>query len=101
MDDSVGRWEGDTLVVDTTNCTDKARFRGSSKNLHIVERFSRIDADTLRYRFTIDDPATWVALWSREEAWPATKDMVYEYACHEGNYSMAGILRGARAGEQK
>jgi hypothetical protein len=101
LGDSVGRWEGDTLVVDTTNFTDKTRFRGSSETLHVVERFSRIDADTLRYRFTIEDPATWVAPWSGEEAWPVTRDLLFEYACHEGNYAMGDILRGARLRERE
>ena len=66
LGDSVGHWEGDTLVVDTTNFTDKTRFRGSSENLHVVERFSRIDAKTLRYRFTVEDPTTWVSPWTGE-----------------------------------
>ena len=99
MGDSVGRWEGDTLLVDTTNFTDKTRFRGSSEQLHVVERFSRIDATTLRYRFTIEDPSTWERPWSGEEAWPATKDLIYEYGCHEGNYALGNILRGARLRE--
>ncbi len=99
MGDSIGHWEGDTLVVDTTNFSDKTRFRGSSPNLHVIERFSRIDANTLRYQFTIDDPATWVRSWSGEAAWPATPDLMYEYACHEANYAMTDILRGARLRE--
>jgi len=99
MGDSVGRWEGDTLVVDTTNFTDKTRFRGSSDNLHVVERFSRIDARTLRYRFTVEDSQTWGRPWSGEEAWPATAERLFEYACHEGNYALGGILRGARLRE--
>ena len=99
LGDSVGRWEGDTLVVDTTNFTDKTRFRGSSENLHVVERFSRIDAKTLRYQFTIEDPETWERPWSGEQAWPATSDLMYEYACHEANYALGNILRGARLRE--
>jgi hypothetical protein len=99
MGDSIGRWEGDTLVVDTTNFTDKTRFRGSSESLHVVERFSRIDANTLRYRFTIEDPQTWAKPWSGEEAWPATDQQLYEYACHEANYALGDILRGARQRE--
>jgi len=99
LGDSVGRWDGDILVVDTTNFTDKTRFRGSSQNLHVVERFSRIDATTLRYQFTNDDPETWVKPWSGEEAWPATTDRLFEYACHEGNYALGDILRGARLKE--
>jgi len=97
--DSVGRWEGDTLVVDTTNFSDKTRFRGSTTNLHIVERLSRIDAKTLRYRFTIEDPETWTKPWTGEYTWPATDDHIYEYACHEGNYALGDILRGARLKE--
>jgi hypothetical protein len=99
MGDSIGRWEGDTLVVDTTNFSGNTRFRGSSENLHVVERFSRIDANTLRYRFTIDDPNTWVRPWTGEESWPITKERLFEYACHEGNYALGDILRGARLRE--
>jgi len=99
MGDSVGRWDGDTLVIDTTNFSEKTRFRGSSADLHVVERISRIDARTLRYRFTIDDPDTWTAPWSGEYTWPTTDDHIYEYACHEGNYALANILKGARLKE--
>lgn len=96
MGDSVGHWEGDTLVVDTTNFTDKTRFRGSTQNLHVVERFSRVDDRTLLYRFTIEDPDTWSRPWTGEYAWPATDGKIYEYACHEGNYALTDILKGAR-----
>jgi len=99
LGDSIGRWDGDTLVVETTNFTDKTRFRGSSENLHVVERFSRIDAKTLRYRFTIEDPQTWTRSWTGEEAWPVTGERLFEYACHEGNYALGDILRGARQRE--
>jgi hypothetical protein len=99
MGDSVGRWEGDTLVVDTTNFTSKTRFRGSSENLHVVERFRRVDAGTLLYRFTVEDPATWAAPWTGEYTWPATDERVFEYACHEGNYALGDILRGVRLKE--
>ena len=99
LGDSVGHWDGDTLVVDTTNFSEKTRFRGSSPNLHVIERFSRLDAKTLRYQFTIDDPDTWVKSWSGEEAWPATSDLLFEYACHEANYALGDILRGARLRE--
>ena len=99
MGDSIGRWEGDTLVVDTTNFTDKTRYRGSTENLHVVERFTRIDENTLLYRFTVEDPSTWAKPWTGEYTWPATKDLMYEYACHEANYSMGNILRGARLRE--
>jgi len=96
MGDSVGRWDGDTLVVDTTNFTDKTRFRNASENLHVVERFTRVDANNLLYRFTIEDPATWDRPWTGEYVWPITKEPMYEYACHENNYALEGILRGAR-----
>jgi hypothetical protein len=99
MGDSIGRWEGDTLVVDTTNFTDKTRYRGSTENLHVVERFSRMDAKTLLYRFTVEDPATWDRPWTGEYTWPSTDEQMYEYACHEGNYAMGNILRGARLKE--
>ena len=97
--DSVGHWEGDTLVVDTTNFSEKTRFRGSTPNLHIVERFTRVDPKTLMYRFTIEDPDTWTKPWTAEYTWPATDELLYEYACHEGNYAMGNILRGARLKE--
>ena len=99
LGDSVGRWEGDTLVVDTTNFTDKTRFRGATENLHVVERFSRLDAKTLLYRFTIEDSATWTSAWTGEYTWPATDEHLYEYACHEANYALLNILRGARLKE--
>ena len=100
LGDSIGRWEGDTLVVDTTNFTDKTRFRGSSEQLHVIERFTRVDANTLRYSFTIDDPSTWDRTWTGEYTWPITSERIYEYACHEGNYAMGNILRGARLKEK-
>jgi hypothetical protein len=96
MGDSVGHWEGDTLVVDTTNFTDKTRFRGSTPDLHVIERFSRLDAHTLLYRFTIDDPKVWTKTWTGEYSWPQANGNIYEYACHEGNYAMTNILKGAR-----
>jgi hypothetical protein len=99
MGDSVGRWEGDTLVVDTTNFTDKTRFRGSTQNLHVVERFTRVDDKNLVYRFTIEDPGTWTRPWTGEYTWPSTDELIYEYACHEGNYALGNILRGARLKE--
>jgi hypothetical protein len=98
--DSLGRWDGDTLVVDTTNFTNKTRFRGSTGTLHVVERFTRTDADTIRYEFTVEDPATWTSPWTAETALTRTNGPLFEYACHEGNYSMANILSGARAVEK-
>jgi len=100
LGDSIGRWEGDTLVVDTTNFTGKTQFRGSSENLHVVERFTRVDDKTLLYRFTIEDPATWDRSWTGEDPWIASDEPIYEYACHEGNYALQNILSGARATER-
>jgi hypothetical protein len=99
LGDSIGRWEGDTLVVETTNFTDKTRFRGTTEHLKVTEHFTRVDAKTLKYRFTIDDPKTWDRPWTGEYTWPITQDHLYEYACHEGNYAMGNILRGARLRE--
>ncbi len=96
LGDSVGRWEGDTLVVDTTNFSDRPALSGASRDLHVVERFTRINEETLLYRFTVDDPTVWTEQWSGEYVWPTTDSRVYEYACHEANYSFGGILRGAR-----
>jgi len=100
LGDSRGHWEGNTLVVDTTNFTDKTNFRGSSENLHIIERFTRADENTLLYQFTIEDPTTWAKPWSVEIPMKKTQGPLYEYACHEGNYGMAGVLAGARAEER-
>ena len=99
MGDSVGRWEGDTLVVDTTNFTEKTRFRGASEDLHVVERFTRVAGNALLYRFTIDDPSTWPRPWTGEYTWPKTNERIFEYACHESNYALENILRGARQRE--
>src|SRR5438876_9262281 len=99
MGDSVGRWEGDSLVIDTTNFTDKTRFRGASEDLHVIERFTRVAGNALLYRFTIEDPATWERPWTGEFTWPATDKPIYEYACHESNYALENILRGARRRE--
>ena len=96
LGDSVGRWEGDTLVVETTNFNDSPALSLASRNLRVVERFSRIDAERLLYQFTVEDPTIWTAPWSGEYVWPSTANRVYEYACHEANYSFGGILRGAR-----
>jgi hypothetical protein len=99
LGDSVGHWDGDTLVVDTTNFTDRTRFRGSTANLHVVERFTRTDAGTILYRATIEDPAAFAKPWTIEYPFVATKGPIYEYACHEGNYSLVDILGGARKKE--
>jgi hypothetical protein len=101
LGDSVGRWEGDTLVVDTINFKPQVSFRGSSQNLHVIERFTRVDANTMLYKFTIDDPTTWTKQWSGEIPLRATDERLYEYACHEANYGLEGVLRGARAQEKR
>jgi hypothetical protein len=100
MGDSRGRWEGDTLVVDTTNFTDRTSFRGSGENLHLVERFTRVDADTIDYRFTVDDPTTWTKPWTVAYPIVKTEGPIYEFACHEGNYGLRDILTGARYEER-
>ncbi len=100
LGDSVGHWDGDTLVVDTTNFREEPGLFMATGDLRVIERFSRIDENTLRYAFTVEDP-TWEEPWSGEFPWPATGDKVYEYACHEGNYALGGILRGARILEQE
>jgi hypothetical protein len=119
--DSIGRWEGDTLVVDTTNfnadqvryvvaaapgrtlmmvesigATEQDRLNGPGKDLHVIERFTRVADNALLYRFTIEDPGTWERPWTGEFTWPATDQPIYEYACHEANYALENILRGAR-----
>ena len=95
--DSRGRWEGDTLVVETTNFSNKNSFRGSSENMKLIERFRRLDADTLMYQFTVEDPETWARPWTVEIPVTKSQGRLFEYACHEGNYGMAGALAGARA----
>ena len=99
LGDSRGRWEGNTLVVETTNFSEKTTVRGSGDGLRLVERFTRADAGTLLYEFTVDDPASFVKPWTAILPMAKTNDQIYEYACHEGNYAMTGILRGARAGD--
>ena len=107
LGDSRGRWEGDTLVVETTNFTDKVYERrvsntvfGASRAMRLVERFTRVDADTLDYRFTVIDPTTFERPWTAAIPMTALDAPILEYACHEGNYSMENMLRGARAQEQ-
>jgi hypothetical protein len=101
MGDSRGHWEGNTLVVDTTNYTSRTAFRGSSENLHVVERFTRTDADTVLYQFTVSDPSTWEKSWSGEVSMSKIDGPIFEYACSEGNYGMRNNLTGARAEEAK
>jgi hypothetical protein len=98
--DSRGRWEGRTLVVETTNYTDRTNFRGSGDQLHVVERFTRVDEGTLLYQFTVDDPETFTRPWSGELPMKKIEGPIFEYACHEGNFSMENILSIARTEEQ-
>src|SRR5438093_3996605 len=98
--DSVGRWVGDTLVVDTTNFSKEGGFRGATPNLHLVERFTRVDPDTLRYEFTFEDPATLTKEWDDSIPMTRTDELMFEYACHEANYGLEGVLKGARYQEK-
>ena len=110
--DSRGRWEGATLVVETTSFSDKTNYAGAGfghpgaptpllgANMHVVERLTRVDADTITYEFTVDDPTTFMRPWSAAVPMKKTEGPVFEHACHEGNYGMSGTLSGARAGEK-
>jgi len=100
LGDARGHWEENTLIVETTNFSDKTSFRGASENLRLVERFSRLDANTLDYQFTVEDPSTWTKPWTAAIPMPRVDAMMYEYACHEGNYGLVGQLTGARADEK-
>ena len=98
--DSVGQWEGDTLVIDTTNFSDRTSFQGASKDMRLVERFTRVTPDLIRYRATIEEPTTFTQPWTLEMTWsrpPDEQAMIFESACHEGNYALTSILAGARA----
>ena len=98
--DSRGRWEGDTLVVETVNFNGKGGFRGSADALHLTERFTRVDGDTILYEFTADDPGTWTEPWTAEMPLKVSPAPLYEHACHEGNYTLPLVLSGARAQER-
>lgn len=100
MGDSIGRWEGETLVVDTANFTDKTMYRGASENLHVTERFTRTAPNTILYKFTVDDPSAFTRPWTAEYPFLAAPGPIYEYACQEGNYALQDILAGARAKEK-
>lgn len=100
MGDARGHWEGNTLVIETVNFTDERNFRGAGENLQLVERFTRVDRDTIDYQFTVTDPKTWARPWTAEFPLTRSQESLYEYACHEGNYeSMIGTLKGARVEE--
>ena len=98
--DSRGRWEGDTLVVETTNFSPESNFRGSAEHLHLVERYTRVGPDTLNYEVKVTDTTTWTRAWTVLIPLKRSADAVFEYACHEGNYGMEGILSGHRAQER-
>jgi hypothetical protein len=95
--DSRGRWEGDTLVVETTNFSPRSNFRGSSENLHLTERFTRVSPDLIEYRIIVNDPTTWVRPWTILVNLRRTDEKMFEYACHEGNYGLFGILSAEKA----
>ena len=99
--DSRGWWEGETLVVETTNFNSRRRFHGATENLKLVERFTRVDNDTIDYRLTVSDPQTFTQPWTLENSLWRTDEVIYEAGCHEGNLGLAGILAGARAQEKK
>ena len=101
MGDSIGHWDGDTLVVETTNMRPEQNFRGASVGSKIVERFTRVSPNQIKYSFTVDDPQIYTAPYTGEVALNATKGPIYEYACHEGNYALPGILAGARTEEKQ
>ena len=96
LGDSIGWWEDDTLVVETTNFRTRPAFSQGSENMKVTERFSRMDADTLLYNFTVEDSTVWSGPFTGEYAWPRSDNKVFEYACHEANYALEGIMHGAR-----
>jgi hypothetical protein len=101
MGDPRGHWEGETLVIDSTNFSAASDFMGSHEGLHLVERLTRTAQDTIDYQFTVDDPSTFTRQWSAALPMKKTNDPIYDYECHEGNYTMFGILGGARLAEEK
>jgi hypothetical protein len=98
--DSRGRWEGDTMVIETTNYSEKTAWRGSSENLKVTERLTMVAPNTIRYQFTVEDPSTWTRPWSGEYEMTRIDGPIPEYACHEGNYGLPSILKGARLAEE-
>ena len=97
---SRGRWEGDTLVVETAGFYETTSFQGSGPKMHLIEKFTRVEPDVLMYEFTVNDPTTWTKPFTAQVPMRKSHDHLYEYACHEGNYGMFGILTGARSLEQ-
>lgn len=100
LGDSIGWWEGDTLVVETKNFKSQPALYNADENLKVTEWFRRLDEDTLHYRFEVEDPTVWTDVWRGDYPWPKTNEKLFEYACHEGNYSFGNIMRGARILEQ-
>ena len=100
LGDSIARWDGDTLVIDTINISEKVGFAGATGRVHVVERLTRTGPSTIVYRATVEDPDTWSAPWTIEFPFVSSAQPPYEYACHEGNYAVEGVLRGARADEK-
>ncbi len=101
LGDSRGHWEGDTLVIDTTNFSPKFDFRGAGPSLHVVERFTRVAPDTLQYEFTVEDPTIWTRPWTAVIPMRKSSELIYEYACHEGNFALKNVLAGARVLEKR
>ncbi|HJZ72054.1 MAG TPA: hypothetical protein VKE51_09940, partial [Vicinamibacterales bacterium] len=101
LGDSIGHYEGQTLVVDTTNFRRDTHNLDSGERLHVVERFTRVDAKTLRYRVTVEDPDTWATPWTAEWPFRASDAALFSVECHEGNYAIENFLRGARAAERR
>jgi hypothetical protein len=99
--DSRGRWEGDTLVIETTNFSPKSDFMGSHDQLRLTERLTRVSAEVLNYEFTVNDPTMWTTPWTAMIPLKHKNELIYEYACHEANYAVANILRGARLEERR
>jgi len=97
MGDSIAHWEGDTLVAETINYSPQQAFRGADENLKVTERFTRVSPTRILYQFKVEDPTVWATAWSGEYEFGTAKGSLYEYACHEGNYGLEGILSGARA----
>jgi hypothetical protein len=96
LGDSVGHWEGNTLVIDTTNFDPGREWRGSTTGMHLVERLTITDPKTLKYEFRIEDPTTWTSPWAAEVIWPRIEPGLYEFACHEQNYGLINVVRGAQ-----
>jgi hypothetical protein len=99
LGDARGRWEGNTLVVETTNFKGQRNWRGSSDGLHLVERFTLADARTMRYEFTVSDPTTWTRPWTVESPLPKIEPPLYEFACHEQNYGLMNVIQGTQIRE--